>query len=210
MKAAGCKDETVEDHAYEDLDGQHTTEPDEVTKYKSEPPSSGATSGAARGRHLRGGPADHRASSTRSSTAGSYLGTPGPARGPARQFKALYEEDPYHVIMLPREELKEPFAVSAWVGHTTGHILRCQEVNDEHLGRDPRVQGAVPGQGPRVRPVTGCATGIFPLGSCASEPGSPCSDPMLRVLLGTAVALPSPPPSRWRPRRSAPAPTSPR
>ncbi len=47
------------------------------------------------------------------------------------QFKALYEEDPYHVIMLPREELKEPFAVTAWVGDTTGHTLRCKELNDQ-------------------------------------------------------------------------------
>ena len=47
------------------------------------------------------------------------------------QFKALYEEDPYHVIMLPREELKEPFAVTAWVGQSTGHTLRCTDLNDQ-------------------------------------------------------------------------------
>jgi hypothetical protein len=32
--------------------------------------------------------------------------------------------------MLPRAEIKQPFAVSAWVGDTTGHILRCQDVNE--------------------------------------------------------------------------------
>jgi hypothetical protein len=47
------------------------------------------------------------------------------------QFKALYDEDPYHVIMLPRAEIDGPFAASAWVGTDGGYILRCDEVNDQ-------------------------------------------------------------------------------
>jgi hypothetical protein len=35
------------------------------------------------------------------------------------------------VIMLPREGLKQPFAVSAWTGVHNGHILRCNDVNDQ-------------------------------------------------------------------------------
>lgn len=46
------------------------------------------------------------------------------------QLKSLYDEDPYHVILAPRAELKEPVAVSAWVGQDTGHILRCTKPDD--------------------------------------------------------------------------------
>src|SRR5688572_28039736 len=46
------------------------------------------------------------------------------------QVQALYDEDPYHVVVVPRSEIKEPIAVSAWVGQDTGHILRCPNPND--------------------------------------------------------------------------------
>ena len=46
------------------------------------------------------------------------------------QVKALYEEDPYHVVVVPRSEIKEPIAVTAWVGQDTGHILRCADPSD--------------------------------------------------------------------------------
>jgi Protein of unknown function (DUF3105) len=129
MKAAGCKDETVVDHPYDSANGAHTTDPN-VT-YKSEPPAIGL--------HYPEWPEDDIYEEAPPLTRVVHTLEHGriliwlrpdlPADQRA-QFKALYEEDPYHVIMLPREELKEPFAVSAWVGDTTGHILRCTEVND--------------------------------------------------------------------------------
>jgi Protein of unknown function (DUF3105) len=131
MTAAGCKDETVEDRPYEDPPGIHTTDPDEVIKYKSEPP--------ALGRHYQVPPDDdiyeeappvtHVVHALEHGRVLIWIRPDLPADQRA-QFKALYDEDPYHVIMLPREELKEPFAVSAWVGTNTGHILRCNEIND--------------------------------------------------------------------------------
>ena len=131
MKAAGCKDETVVDHPYDDPKGIHTADPDEVIKYKSEPP--------ALGRHYQVPPEDniyeesppvtHLVHSLEHGRVIVWLRPDLPADQRA-QFKALYDEDPYHVIMVPREELKQPFAVSAWVGNTTGHILRCGEVNE--------------------------------------------------------------------------------
>ena len=131
MEAAGCTDETVEDRPYEDPPGIHTQDPDEVLKYKSEPP--------ALGRHYQVPPDDniyeeappvtHVVHSLEHGRVLIWLRPDLPADQRA-QFKALYEEDPYHVIMLPREELKEPFAVSAWVGTNTGHILRCNELNE--------------------------------------------------------------------------------
>ena len=127
MKAAGCKDETVEVEAA----GEHTADPDEVIEYESEPPSIGP--------HYQEWPEDdiYDEAPTTSHVVhtlehGRVLIWVNPSLPEEQraQFKALYEEDPYHVIMLPRDELKEPFAVTAWVGQTTGRTLRCQEVSD--------------------------------------------------------------------------------
>jgi hypothetical protein len=127
-QAAGCKDETIEVEAA----GQHTSDPDEVIEYESEPPSIGP--------HFQEWPEDdiyeeapptsHVVHTLEHGRILIWLRPDLPEEQRA-QFKALYEEDPYHVIMLPREELKEPFAVTAWVGASTGHTLRCQEVNDD-------------------------------------------------------------------------------
>ena len=46
------------------------------------------------------------------------------------QVKAFWDEDPYHVVVVPRPQLKEPVAMSAWVGQDTGHILRCPKPDD--------------------------------------------------------------------------------
>ena len=131
MKTAGCKDETIVDHPYDDPKGIHTADPNEVIPYKSEPP--------ALGRHYQvpiedgiydeAQPVTHVVHSLEHGRIIVWL-RPDLPSGQLAQFKALYDEDPYHVIMLPRAELKQPFAVSAWVGDTTGHILRCNEVND--------------------------------------------------------------------------------
>jgi uncharacterized protein DUF3105 len=131
MKTAGCKDETIVDHPYDDPKGIHTADPNEVIPYKSEPP--------ALGRHYQvptedniyedAQPVTQVVHSLEHGRIIIWLRPDLPSDQLA-QFKALYEEDPYHVIMLPRAELKDPFAVSAWVGETTGHILRCKEVND--------------------------------------------------------------------------------
>jgi len=131
MKAAGCKDETVIDHPYDDPKGIHTADPNEVIPYKSEPP--------ALGRHYQVPIEDDiyedappLTSTVHALEHGRIIVwlRPDLTSDQLAQFKALYEEDPYHVIMLPRAELKQPFAVSAWVGETTGHILRCKDVND--------------------------------------------------------------------------------
>jgi uncharacterized protein DUF3105 len=131
MKTAGCKDEVIVDHPYDDPKGIHTADPNEDIPYKSEPP--------ALGRHFQvpvedniyedEQPVTHVVHSLEHGRIVIWLRPDLPSDQLA-QFKALYEEDPYHVIMLPRAELKEPFAVSAWVGETTGHILRCKDVNE--------------------------------------------------------------------------------
>jgi hypothetical protein len=127
-KAAGCEDETIEVEAA----GQHTSDPDEAIQYESEPPSIG--------RHYQEWPDDdiyEEAPPTSHVVHTLEHGRiliwvrPGLPDDQLAQFKALYEEDPYHVIMLPREELKEPFAVTAWVGQSTGHTLRCRELGDQ-------------------------------------------------------------------------------
>ena len=128
MKAAGCKDEAIEETAA----GQHTADPNEQINYASEPPSIG--------RHYQEWPDDNIYEEAPFTT--SVVHTlehgrvlmwvrPDLTGDQLAQFKALYDEDPYHVIMLPREELKEPFAVTAWVGDSTGHTLRCKNLNDQ-------------------------------------------------------------------------------
>ncbi len=131
MKTAGCKDEVIVDHPYDDPKGIHTADPNEVIPYKSEPP--------ALGRHYQvpvedniydeEQPVTHVVHSLEHGRIVIWL-RPGLPSDQLGQFKALYEEDPYHVIMEPRAELKEPFAVSAWVGETAGHVLRCKDVNE--------------------------------------------------------------------------------
>ena len=127
MKAAGCDDEATEQVGA----GQHTSFPDERVDYASEPPSIGP--------HYQEWPEDdiyeeappttHVVHTLEHGRILIWLSPELPDEQLA-QFKALYDEDSYHVIMLPREELKEPFAVTAWVGDSTGHTLRCREVND--------------------------------------------------------------------------------
>jgi hypothetical protein len=127
MKAAGCEEETVQQEGA----GEHTTDVNEPIDYSSEPPSVGP--------HYQEWPEDNIFEEAPPVT--SVVHTlehgrvliwlrPDLPEQQLAQFRALYEEDPYHVIMLPREELKEPFAVTAWVGEDTGHILRCNDVND--------------------------------------------------------------------------------
>lgn len=127
-KAAGCTDETLEAEGA----GQHSTDPNEEIKYDSEPPSIG--------RHYQEWPDDdifEEAPKTSHVVHTLEHGRilvwvrPDLPEEQRAQFKALYDEDPYHVIMLPREELEEPFAVTAWVGQSTGHTLRCKEINDQ-------------------------------------------------------------------------------
>jgi hypothetical protein len=132
MKAAGCTDEAVEDDPYASGNGAHTT--DSNVKYKTEPPALGL--------HYPEWPEDDiyeeappltRVVHTLEHGRVLIWVNPTLSADELAQFKALYEEDPYHVIMLPREELKEPFAVSAWThkgDQQTGHILRCKALND--------------------------------------------------------------------------------
>ena len=127
MKAAGCEEETVKSEGA----GQHTDNPDEEIEYESEPPSIG--------RHYQQWPDDdiyeeaprtsHVVHTLEHGRILIWL-RPDLTDEQRAQFKALYDEDPYHVIMLPREELKEPFAATAWVAPDVGHTLRCKEVND--------------------------------------------------------------------------------
>ena len=124
MKTAGCKEETVEGA------GEHSSDPDEDIKYGSEPPAIGRHYEVPTedGIYDEAQPASHVVHAMEHGRVVIWL-RPDLARAQLGQFKALFDEDPYHVIMTPRAELKQPFAVTAWVGDTTGHILRCNELN---------------------------------------------------------------------------------
>jgi hypothetical protein len=128
MAAAGCKDEELKAEGA----GQHTDDPNEKIEYASEPPSIG--------RHYQEWPDDdiyeeapptsHVVHTLEHGRILIWLRSDLGEEQRA-QFKALYEEDPYHVIMLPRQELKEPFAVTAWEAPDVGHTLRCKQLTDE-------------------------------------------------------------------------------
>jgi hypothetical protein len=127
MKAAGCKDETVET-PYPN-EGWHTTDPN-IT-WDSEPPALGKHNPVPSEDKIydEAQPAPNVVHALEHGRVVMWL-NPNLPSDQLAQFKALYEEDPYHVLMTPRAELKQPFAVTAWVGSETGHILRCQDVND--------------------------------------------------------------------------------
>ena len=46
-------------------------------------------------------------------------------------IRALYDEDPYHVVVTPQPGLQEDVALSAWEAEKRGRILRCAEVTDK-------------------------------------------------------------------------------
>jgi len=124
LEAARCEDETLQAPGA----GEHTTE---GVEYETEPPSIGA--------HYPEWPEDdiyeeapptERVVHTLEHGRVLIWVRPDASDELLAQFKALYEEDPYHVIMLPHAKLKQPFAATAWVGQDTGHTLRCKEVTD--------------------------------------------------------------------------------
>jgi hypothetical protein len=125
MKAAGCTEETHKASGA----GEHTDEPQ---TYETEPPSIGPHNPV---------PEEDKAFETAPQTERVVHDLehgrvviwvrPDASQELLGQLKALYEEDPYHVLMVPRKELEEPVAVSAWVGQDTGHILRCPKPNDQ-------------------------------------------------------------------------------
>ena len=125
IAASGCKEEVIKASGA----GDHTEEPQ---TYKSEPPAIGPHNPV---------PEEDKAFETAPQTErvvhdlehGRVIVWFRPDVGDELlgQLKALYDEDPYHVIMTPRKELKEPVAVSAWVGQDAGHILRCAKPNDK-------------------------------------------------------------------------------
>lgn len=125
LEASGCEEDVLRDVAGS---GEHTT--DDVT-YESEPPAIGP--------HFPEWPEDALFEEAPPLTRvvhtlehGRILiwVKPDAPDDLLAQVKAFYDEDPYHVIVLPRAEIKEPIAASAWVGQDTGHILRCAEPND--------------------------------------------------------------------------------
>ena len=124
LVGSGCKHEEIKAEGA----GQHTTDP---VNYISEPPAVGP--------HYPDWPEDdlyEEAPQTERVVHTLEHGRilvwvrPDVDEELAAQLKALYDEDPYHVIMLPRKELKEPVAVSAWVKPDDGHILRCKQPGD--------------------------------------------------------------------------------
>jgi hypothetical protein len=124
LEGSGCVHEQVKNEGA----GQHTTDP---VAYKTEPPSVGP--------HYPEWPEDdlyeeapptERVVHTLEHGRVLVWVRPDASEELLGQLKALYDEDPYHVIMLPRKELQEPVAVSTWQKPDTGHILRCKKPGD--------------------------------------------------------------------------------
>ena len=125
LKGSGCKEEEVQAEGA----GQHVTEP--VT-YVSEPPAVGPHAPDwPEDQLFEEAPQTERVAHTLEHGRVLVWVRPDASEELAGQLRSLYDEDPYHVIMLPRKELKEPVAVSAWEDPNIGHILRCNEVNDK-------------------------------------------------------------------------------
>jgi hypothetical protein len=124
VEKSGC---TVEDHDA-GQSGQHTSDP---VNYKTEPPAFGPHNPVPEeDKRFDEAPQTERV--VHALEHGRVVVWVRPDDSPELlgQLKALYDEDPYHVLMVPRKELKEPVAVSAWSNDAKGHILRCAEPND--------------------------------------------------------------------------------
>src|SRR5688572_21216033 len=125
IEAAGCKEQVL---TGVEGAGAHTTED---VEYESEPPAIGP--------HYPEWPEDDIYEEAPPLTRVVHLlehgriliwVRPDASSDLLAQVKALYDEDPYHVVVVPRSEIKEPIEVSAWVGQDTGHILRCPNPDD--------------------------------------------------------------------------------
>jgi hypothetical protein len=125
VAAAGCK---TEEHQAEGS-GQHTEDP---VNYQTEPPALGAHNPAAVDDAIyeEAPPAEQVVHGLEHGRIAVWV-RPDASEELLGQIKALYDEDPYHVIVVPRSELKEPVAVTAWQAPDNGRILRCPEPGDQ-------------------------------------------------------------------------------
>jgi hypothetical protein len=126
VAASGCK---LEDYTAVGSTGQHTEDP---VNYETEPPSVGAHHPAPAEDDIyeESPAAEHVVHSLEHGRIVVWV-RPDASEELLGQVKALYDEDPYHVIVVPRSELKEPVAVSAWQSPDKGHILHCAKPNDQ-------------------------------------------------------------------------------
>jgi hypothetical protein len=122
-KAAGCKEQIVKGT------GGHTTEPQ---TYNSEPPAIGPHNPVPEEDKLfSSAPQTERLVHDLEHGRVIVWVRPDASQELLGQIKAFYDEDPYHVIVTPRKEIKEAVDASAWVGEDSGHILRCPKPSDK-------------------------------------------------------------------------------
>ena len=125
-KAAGCKEQVLT--GIEGA-GNHTSEPQ---TYKSEPPAIGPHNPVPEEDKLfSSAPQTERLVHDLEHGRVIVWVRPDASQELLGQIKAFYDEDPYHVIVAPRKEIKEAVDASAWVGEDSGHILRCPKPSDQ-------------------------------------------------------------------------------
>lgn len=118
-EAAGCD--------ARDPDSEGETETGDSVVYRSDPPHSGDHApDPARDAAYRSGPP-----STESLVHSLYHGRvliwfdPELPQDAIGSLKALYDEDPHHVILVPRESMDADVSATAWT-----HVLECPRMND--------------------------------------------------------------------------------
>lgn len=133
--------------------GEHTSDPQEVVPYRTDPPTSGRhfLQPAADGAYEQG-PADTAVVHALEHGRVAIWFDP---RLPERQratVMALFEEDSYQLLLVPRKGGRDAVAASAWNAmprpNGTGRLIRCPRFDDravdalrgfrdEHRGRGP-------------------------------------------------------------------------
>ena len=72
-------------------------------------------------------------------------------------IRALVEDDPYQMFLVPREKMPYEVAATAWdadpAPNGTGELMTCTKVERQALRRPRHVQGRAPLQGPRAHPL---------------------------------------------------------
>ena len=148
-RAAGCELESK--RAPEDV--SHTTSLDERIRYDTNPPSVGRQYEVPAEDGLYGtAPQDEELVHALEHGRVIFWAKPGLPQEQREQLRALYEEDDYQLLLVPRKNMPYAVAASAWnaePGPTgTGRILGCSEVTaetidalrvfrDEHRSRGP-------------------------------------------------------------------------
>lgn len=152
-RAAGC--ELVSKRAPEDV--SHTTSLDERQKYSTNPPAVGRQYEVPAEDGLYGkAPQDEQLVHALEHSRVIFWVKPGLPEEQRRQMRALFDEDDYQLILVPRAKMPYAVAATAWNAEPPptgmGRLLGCDEVSDKAIDALRAFRDEHRSQGPEAVP----------------------------------------------------------